>query len=294
MAFHVPRQRVLVYYLWYIEQRISTLFSYSLHTYSIDCDALCAAVSFANSEMAAATAPAHTIDLKAPATYNVRLGSSILDPVERAERWASVRYNHRPRLGQDRKTSASISSTGKENASELLLRDGGDEYGYVGEHQAAQDSYVLVLRGSGNETEAVLERLNGSYAFNLTSTPDETDAAKLEQRYPHITTQHGEHSGMRDEAEAAEEAVDAENPFDYRHFLKAAPQSKARRLADTEATRSGTGTPLAQPRAQSNTPLSRPAKRPADSALVQQKKRKATPSSTDNADVKRVKAGSAL
>ncbi|KAK1809893.1 hypothetical protein LTR12_015746 [Friedmanniomyces endolithicus] len=183
--------------------------------------------------MATASVLAPMIDLRTPATYNIRLGDSILKAGDFARSWASVRYNHKPALAGLEQAVRSIRSTDKKDASELSLKDGGKEYGYAGDSTRTEHRYVLVLRGEGEDKEAVLEQLDWSHAFNLTSTSEEKDAGKLRERYPHLTPEHdAEASGLSDEKSTAEAPPDPANPFDYRHFLKAtasAAPAKTRR-----------------------------------------------------------------
>ncbi|KAK0930940.1 hypothetical protein LTR29_016568 [Friedmanniomyces endolithicus] len=249
--------------------------------------------------MATAAVSALMVDLTAPATYYVRLGGSIVKAGDSARSWASVRYNHKPALVDTEQAARSIRSTGKRDASELLLKDGGKEYGYAGDSTRTEHRYVLLLRGDGEDKEAVLEELNWSHAFNLTSTSEEKDAGKLKERYPYLTPEHDadDASWRNDTDSTAESPADPSNPFDYRHFLKAAAAAaaaKTKRL-DLGAARSGTATPTVNSRAASSTPLARPIKRVAGSALVQEQKKRRAPASTAAADraanPKRVKTG---
>ncbi|KAK1058150.1 hypothetical protein LTR74_013607 [Friedmanniomyces endolithicus] len=236
--------------------------------------------------MATASVLAPMIDLRTPATYNIRLGDSILKAGDFARSWASVRYNHKPALAGLEQAVCSIRSTDKKDASELSLKDGGKEYGYAGDSTRTEHRYVLVLRGEGEDKEAVLEQLDWSHAFNLTSTSEEKDAGKLRERYPHLTPEHdAEASGLSDEKSTAEAPPDPANPFDYRHFLKAtasAAPAKTRR-PDAGAPRSGTAIPTLSSRPPSSTSLARPLKRSAGSPLVQGQKKRRAPASTDRA-----------
>ncbi|KAK5733855.1 hypothetical protein LTR17_009407 [Elasticomyces elasticus] len=230
----------------------------------------------------AAAVSAPMIDLKATRTYNVRLGDSIVKGAGSVKQWASVRYNHKPALNKPVGVTSSSKSSGDHDC-ELVLKDNEREYGYAGTSEDAVHSYVLVIRGDGESTEAVLEELSLSHAFNLTSTPEEKDAGKLKDRYPHIVVEQDDQASLLGDGAAAEMPADPSNPFDYRHFIKAAAQSQIKQVE------SGTSTPVTHARAVSSTPLARPAKRAGTSALIQQKKRKAPASTAETANAKRIK-----
>ncbi|KAK3629089.1 hypothetical protein LTR56_006514 [Elasticomyces elasticus] len=230
----------------------------------------------------AAAVSAPMIDLKATGTYNIRLGDSIAKGAGSVKQWASVRYNHKPALDKPARATSSIKSNGDHDC-ELVLKDDEGEYGYAGTIEEIGHTYVLVLRGGGESTEAVLEELSSSHAFNLTSTPEEKDAGKLKDRYAHIVVEQDDQTSLLGDGAASEIPADPSNPFDYRHFLKAAAQSKVKQVE------SGTSTPVTHARPASSTPLVRPAKKAGTSALIQQKKRKAPVSAADRADAKRVK-----
>ncbi|TKA82552.1 hypothetical protein B0A55_01206 [Friedmanniomyces simplex] len=255
--------------------------------------------------MATAAISAPLIDPTAPATYNIRLGDSIVKAGDSARSWASVRYNHKPVPTDREQATCSIGSAGSKDGSELVLKAGGNEYGYTGDSTSTEHEYILVLRGAGENKEAVLEELGWRHAFNLTSTPEEKDAEKLRERYPQLTLEHDTNASRLDDnnnTTIAEAPADPDNPFDYRHFLKAAAAAPKSRRPDTGVLpRSGTATPALHSRAASSTPLPRPLKRTADSALVlPQKKRKVPPPPSTAtaaaggdraASAKRVKAG---
>ena len=226
----------------------------------------------------AAVSIAQPIDLTKPANYPIRLGNSILKPSQSSnKRFVIVRYNHKPELRSD-DIRASVKA-GKGGESRLKLGDGRNEYSYDGDSVGAGDGYVLVLKGEGKSKELMLERLSGSHAFNLISAPKEQDADKLREEYPQISAHEEGEDAVSGEDEDGEDPLDADNPFDFRHHLKAALAEHAKRPR-AEAPRSTTGTPLAQPRAATTTPMKRPAKGASNGVFTQQKKRKAPTSST--------------
>ncbi|KAK3072341.1 hypothetical protein LTR53_006991 [Teratosphaeriaceae sp. CCFEE 6253] len=231
------------------------------------------------------------INLETPATYSIRLGDSTLKNASTANGWASVRYNYRPSVSGAADSNGMIRAGTKAGTSQLSLKASGKQYGYTGEGSSVQGTYVLILRGEGEVTEAVLEELRSNHVFNLMSAPDEKDTAKLRERFPQLAVADDTHD-TQSSASHASEAADPKNPYDYRHFLKAAAVAKAKR-PELAPSRSGTATPILHARAASSTPLSRPVKRVGDSALLPQRKRKAPAQPTpDRANPKRSKPGS--
>lgn len=237
--------------------------------------------------MATVAVSAAAIDLKTPASYPIRLGASIVMPAESSVHYTNVRYNHKPLVKRGKGVHASIKRPGGSNGSVLTLKDGEEKYSFAGENASTADTYVLVSRGSGKAKEVVLERLRGSHTFNLVGTPKE-GLEQLRKQYPHIGGDEEEDGGLSGDDEVEEEAAEPDNPFDYRHFLKAAAEEKTRR-PESAAPRSTAGTPLVQARAATATPTARPAKRETGGALLPQKKRKAPAAPADKPSVKRVK-----
>ncbi|KAF7188009.1 hypothetical protein HII31_10681 [Pseudocercospora fuligena] len=232
--------------------------------------------------MAAAVSSPSIIDLKAQATYPIRLGASITDP-DNATRYASVKYNYRPALKLKGGADVTIEERGDEHTLVLEAEDG--EYEYNGRYERQESSFVLVLRGDGKEREMLLERVDGSHGFNLVKTPKEDDALKLESEHPHL------HAGDSDEddlfGDADDEAPpDDSNPFDYRHFLKAELEKPETTQPVNDSFRSSAATPLIQ-HASTSTPVSRPAKASAKKAPAAKRKSAAA----DKPNPKRVKAG---
>lgn len=223
------------------------------------------------------------VDLSKSRTFDVRLGESVREGDGNG--WVALRYNYLPELGS-RDAERTITANGK-NGLRLKLADGDDEYTYRGLDVGGQDVYVLIVKGGGADKGAVLEKLSAIHIFNVSSTPDETDAATLKQRYPQLNAQTAQLPLLQDADDAEDVPPDPANPFDYRHLLKSVAESKAQR-PEAEAPRGPAGTPPVQARAATSTTLSRPAKKPASVSLFQQKKRKATAAAKP--DAKRVKA----
>ncbi|TKA34350.1 hypothetical protein B0A50_00331 [Salinomyces thailandicus] len=254
--------------------------------------------------MAAASAALQPVDVSKPGHYPIRLGSSITSPSKASKPYVNVRYNYKPQsLPSEAPARLRPIKASSNKAIKLEIQDG--DWVYEGTAVAdVEEQYVLILRENAGKQEAVLEKLWKGYDFNLSSTHDKLEDGVLRQRYPHIgdAEQLAEAHGLPGEDGEEDEPLDPDNPFDYRHHLKAALVAKAKR--PTEASQSTTSTPLTQhTRAATTTPVAKPAqKRQNGSNLFtqQQKKRKAPPTSAaaakesnvgSNGSNKRVKAG---
>ncbi|KAF2170040.1 hypothetical protein M409DRAFT_64421 [Zasmidium cellare ATCC 36951] len=240
--------------------------------------------------MAAATAPSSVIDFKSQATFPIRLGTSVLKPSTPA-RFTSVRFNHKPKFKGSGDVKAVIREGDGVGESKLLLEDDAGEYKYAGRHVQDEDSYVLVVRGQGKEKEMVLERMGSSHGFNLTSTPSQSDAKVLADKYPHLPQDDGDEVdlfGDNDEDMPPDES----NPFDYRHFLKAELEKQETAKEAAETARSSAGTPLARSQAvASSTPMSKPAKPVKKTDPKPQAAKKRKNAAAEKPNPKRVKAG---
>lgn len=237
--------------------------------------------------MAAATMSA--VDLGAQSRLPLRLGASIAGQ-DRKSRWSSVRYNHKPRPQAGKRVESRLQAGQHEDERILALKQGEAEWRYSGRRRAEDETYVLVLSADGTR-ECTLERLEDAYAMNLIQTPEDSDADRLAQRYPHIhhdADDDDDNDGVLGGADAGDAAADPNNPFDFRHFLSAAEKkaqdSKRDALAQAQAPRSTAGTPLHQP------VRATPASRPAKAAPATMKRKKPSVAAT-KPNPKRVRAG---
>lgn len=230
---------------------------------------------------------AATIDFRTQATFPIRLGASISKPAASTQ-FTGVRYNWKPDLKQADNAKASIREGDKPGESRLLLRDDAGEYTYAGRHVQDEDSFVLVLRGQGKDREAVLERMSGSHAFNLISTPSEKDATKLAELHPLLPAGEEDDNLFGEDDEAG--PPDDSNPFDFRHFLKAELEKPESTNANLDvAARSTVDTPLAKPVVKTAS-ASKVVKR-AETKATPLNKRKAAPSGKASNKRAKVKAG---
>ncbi|KAI7708295.1 hypothetical protein KC353_g11114 [Hortaea werneckii] len=233
--------------------------------------------------MAAATASTQPFDLSKPASFPIRLGSSLTHSPDAVDPYVNLRYNYKPQsLSQDASAHIKSIRSSQNKAVKLDIQDG--QWSYDGRPaQDVGDNYVLILRGEGSKKEAVLERIHSGYEFNLTGTPNEADSEALRKQYPHLEDAGQATDGedlFGDEAND-EEPLDPSNPFDYRHHLNTAladHHNKQQELPPTSKP-----TPRSQPtRPASSTPLARPThKRQASSNLFTQQPKKRKPPTSD-------------
>ena len=102
----------------------------------------------------------------------------------------------------------------------MSIRDRESEaYGYAGQSSPAKDSYVLIF--DPNKQTCTLEPLATSFSFNLKSTPSESSASALSQKYPPIPTEEEEAAREPEDLfdEEDESGPSSKNPFDFRHFV---------------------------------------------------------------------------
>ena len=90
-----------------------------------------------------------------------------------------------------------------------------------------------------------------------------------------------------DEGDAEDAPPDADNPFDFRHFLKSVEEAQQREEPSSQPNRSTLGTPLHK--AAISTPVSRPVK--STPATAAAKKRKTPSAAATRPNPKRVRAG---
>jgi hypothetical protein len=128
----------------------------------------------------------------------------------------------------------------------IIKKDDKDisNYKYAGQRGSTKNSYVLIFDQA--EQTCTLEPLTSSYTFNLTSAPGETSSVKLSQKYPQLQSKTEDPSDMSNEDldEDPDGEADADNPYDFRHYLTSAIRGPS--LTPSPALRAintGTNTP---------------------------------------------------
>ncbi|KAL1650805.1 hypothetical protein SLS58_000924 [Diplodia intermedia] len=205
------------------------------------------------------------------ARYTLKLSERITNPSQDQSRFRTVKFNHKPTqaAGNARTTTMKPASSGDDQFT-LCIRDKEKDapantstFEYTGQRKELKKTYVLVF--DKDTQTATLEPLDETYAFNLKSTPEEKDPAKLAEKYQLVRPRNEKpdrDAAANDDADdlfsdgsatprstaesmfgggsfSEDEEPDESNPFDFRHFLKDAEQSEG----------------FASPYSQSGTPL---------------------------------------
>ncbi|OJD34838.1 ell-associated factor [Diplodia corticola] len=205
------------------------------------------------------------------ARYTLKLSERITNPSQDQSRFRTLKFNHKPMqaAGNARTTTMKPASSGDDQFT-LCIRDKETDgsgktaaYDYTGQRKELKKTYVLVF--DKDTQTATLEPLDETYAFNLKSTPWESDQAKLAEKYQLVRPRNEKpdrdavandsaddlfsdgSATPRSTAESMfgggslseEDEPDENNPFDFRHFLKDAEQTDG----------------FASPYSQSGTPL---------------------------------------
>jgi len=169
---------------------------------------------------------ARTIDPRQHTKLNIKLGQTLLGE---SEGFCSIAFNHKPsQTGSKRDTSITKTADGYNLSIQDVEHEQVNDFQYKGNNSTKAGSYVLTLDADGHTL--VLDKLESEYAFNLAAAPWEKDAEKLAQQYGQATrdqlkTDDEGIGGSSDEGELFKddsEEPDPSNPFDYRHYLKAA------------------------------------------------------------------------
>jgi hypothetical protein len=243
---------------------------------------------------AAVAAAAGPIDLRVQSSFPIRLGASVLETGSETSHWTTVRYNHKPESEQHRQHEARIQPGNDHGQFQLTFEEDDGEYVYSGSREDAEDTYILLQHESGKSVELVLERLDGRHEFNLTSTPLETNAAKLVGMYPQLTGHDEEHDDNGNDPfgdDDADAPADEDNPFDWRHFLKAELEKPETTNAHLDASRDNENRiPTPSSRAV-NKPSAAAAAKRSEPKVTAAKKRKAPAVTKKAPNPKRVKAG---
>ncbi|KAL8710906.1 MAG: hypothetical protein Q9225_007203 [Loekoesia sp. 1 TL-2023] len=219
--------------------------------------------------MAAVLSGSDALDPSRPAKIPITLAPELIRSGESADPCiASIQWNFKPRPQPSQSARIRSFQRPSDSRVNLLLKnpDEGGDYHYAGSQQPS-GSCALIYDPS---TKAfVLNKLGVDFTFNLQSTPSNHDRSQVTSQYPQLDTGISDiesDEGSATEAPAVEgidhTGADANNPYDYRHFLK------RRRTSSPEAPVSRpSASPAAPPRRASRTntklkPRPRPQQRP--------------------------------
>ncbi|KIW08868.1 uncharacterized protein PV09_00792 [Verruconis gallopava] len=162
-----------------------------------------------------ASPPVLAVDPRRPGQYTLKIGKGLKNG---SSTFAGVRFNHKPNLSNGSRTTKL--SQGRDGAATISILDeeGGSSsstYTYKGRQSTSKSSYVLIFN---QETQScTLEPVKSSYNFNLTSTPWETSQDKLSRQYEQLKMEESASQEFGDEDIDGE--PDADNPYDFRHYL---------------------------------------------------------------------------
>lgn len=214
---------------------------------------------------AAASPPSAAFDLRNTSTYSIRLGTG-LQRSSQSTKHTGVQYNHKPPISDPEDTTTSIVPSHTAGRTQLSLKDGDYEYTYESTGQIGDHTYVLLPNEAGDGY--VLERLDASYKFNLTSAPWEEIP-----KYPQLQSKSGDDVELHED-DPEDSHADSGNPFDFRHYVETnhSPSPALRPRGGTLNTPSAS-----QPGSSTNTPLGRPARKPASAFAAQASKPKPKP-----------------
>ncbi|KAF2805285.1 uncharacterized protein BDZ99DRAFT_574880 [Mytilinidion resinicola] len=174
----------------------------------------------------AASSP-RLVDPQKKAHFNIQLSDRITKPKNSAGEYSSVKFNRKPPQTASSRTSTISQSAGTQYSLTLSDKDKDtndtNDYVFRGQKTQPKKSYVLIFDPA--KQTATLEPLSATYTFNLKSTPTEPSSSKLAQRYPQI--QPPKNNDSRDDdlfddgksVGASDSEPDAQNPYDWRHFL---------------------------------------------------------------------------
>lgn len=134
--------------------------------------------------------------------------------------------NFKPRLRNNQSAKIQSARGPADSRVNLTIKDGDDggEYEYSGAQQPSQ-SCVLIYNSSTKSL--VLEKLDVDFTFNLQTTPTNHDRSQVTGQYPKLDTGASDvesDGGSNADAPSVDTVdhaeADANNPYDYRHFLK--------------------------------------------------------------------------
>jgi hypothetical protein len=177
--------------------------------------------------------------------------------------------NHKPNHSEGTRSTRITTRNATQSDLSITDQDDGEisNYKYAGQRGSTKNSYVLIFDQA--KQTCTLEPLTSSYTFNITSTPWETSSAKLAQQYTQLQAKAEDlangTNGDLDEDPDGE--ADADNPYDFRHYLISAIRGPSPSPSPAlRAINTGTDTPqpiLSRP---TGTPEVKPRKKAAAKA----------------------------
>ena len=163
------------------------------------------------------------IDLSRQAEYPILLGKSFSEKRGNAAQLLNVRYNWKSKRIPQRQVITENQTSS--DSYKLVVREGTSEpYKYNGTADPKTtdpDLADLALVFDKEKSAFMLESISKSLNFNLTSATTKPNIEQLPQleTINDITRDASNHQDQEELGESDEDRADAENPYDYRHFL---------------------------------------------------------------------------
>ncbi|KAI4910652.1 hypothetical protein J4E90_006907 [Alternaria incomplexa] len=193
------------------------------------------------------------------AHFSLHISDRITGSDDAPGEFSSVKYNHKPPQTSDSRstTLTSPSSTGLYNLRIDDTNSSGDKdiFTFTGQKSQPKKSYVLVFDPASQQ--ATLEPLSSSYIFNLATKNGKDVSSQHAKIYPKKLKGDAESKdGEEDlfgEAAADDEGgdPDADNPYDFRHFLSKEKEKRGDeseyKYASSPDYRTGTGSAVNTP-----------------------------------------------
>lgn len=259
------------------------------------------------SPLVAASSP-RILDPHKKGHFNLVLSERLTKPGSSPSTFNSVKFNHKPQQTSQSRTAILTPSADHQYTLTLSDKDKDTSdtgtYTFRGQRTRPKKSYVLIF--DPTKQTCTLEPLSASYTFNLKSTPSKSSSTKPAHQYPQIQPPKGRDypdgstdlfdEDGRSAAGGSDSEPDADNPYDFRHFLSqsrrdassgpSSPDMGTGSAINTPRSEIGRSTPLVQarkPTASTNTSTAklpqkpRPAAARATAQPLNQRKRKSPP-----------------
>lgn len=182
------------------------------------------------------------VDILQQGDYKILLGDSLKADAEDAPQHIGIKYNWVPKEGFG-DSSASI----KGSADNISLAYGADSnrFDYSGWVAEKLERAQLALIYDPEKSAFILEKIDASLEVNI--QPGGSVSADQVKRHAQLKRPRDADEGGADHADTGRNLfddddqgeADANNPFDYRHFLE-----EAKEATDRVSTQTGAGTPL--------------------------------------------------
>ncbi|KAF2427217.1 hypothetical protein EJ08DRAFT_651501 [Tothia fuscella] len=168
--------------------------------------------------------------------YTLHLGEGITKRSSSTSTFSSVKFNHKPNLSSGTRSTKIAPQDGSHATLKITDNEEGKTsiYKYSGHQRNSKKSYALIF--DQNNQTCTLQPLSSEYNFNIQSTPWEASASKLAQQYKQLQPKPTSEDAAEDfEDESSDVEPDPDNPYDYRHYLKASSRSPSPGLRPTTA-----------------------------------------------------------